>query len=61
MKPKVDQNLCIACGTCQGLCPEVFKVEEKATVIEGVDYAQHEEKIKQAVDSCPVQAISIEE
>ena len=33
-KPKVNQELCIGCGTCEALCPEMFKVENgKSQVI----------------------------
>ena len=36
---------CIACGSSEVNCPEVFKVKDKgATVIEGVDYSGLEEK-----------------
>ena len=28
MKPVVNDS-CIACGTCEGVCPEVFKVQDK--------------------------------
>ena len=48
---------CTACGLCQDICPEVFKLEDLATVIEGVNYADYEEQIKDAVDSCPVEVI----
>ena len=37
---------CISCGTSEDNCPEVFKVKEVATVIEGVNYSEFEEKIK---------------
>jgi len=42
-------------------CPEVFKVKEVATVIEGVDYSAFEEKIKEAAKGCPVDVIKYEE
>jgi ferredoxin len=32
-------------------------VEDVATVIEGVNYADYEEKIKEAAESCPVEVI----
>jgi len=48
---------CTACGLCQDICPEVFKVEETAIVNEGVNYADYEEKIKEAAESCPVEVI----
>ena len=58
----VDQEACIGCGTCEGLCPEVFELDEslgKSQVIlpEGGD----EECIEDAIASCPVSAISWEE
>ena len=63
MKPIVNDS-CIACGTCEALCPEVFKVAEVdgkmiATVLEA-DYAALESKIDEAIAACPVQAISKE-
>lgn len=63
MKPKVNKELCIGCGTCPSICPEVFEMgmEGKAHVKELDNYAEYEEKIKKAVNACPVQAISIEE
>jgi ferredoxin len=62
MKPIINQETCIGCGTCEGICPEVFKLTDgKAQVIELADYATYKDQINQAVDSCPVQAITIEE
>ena len=26
MRPVVDESLCIGCGTCEELCPDVFEV-----------------------------------
>ncbi len=28
MKFKVDQELCIGCGACEGVCPEVFELDD---------------------------------
>ena len=39
---------CISCGMSEDSSPEVFKVKEVATVIEGVDYSAFEEKIREA-------------
>lgn len=52
---------CTACGLCEDICPEVFKVEDLATVISGVDYSAHEQNIKEAADSCPVEVIKYSE
>lgn len=48
---------CTACGLCEGICPEVFVVEDEATVIEGADFSKHEDGIIEAADSCPVEVI----
>ena len=48
---------CTACGLCEEICPEVFKMKDLATVIEGLKYSDYEEKIKEAAKSCPVEVI----
>lgn len=56
----VDQELCIGCGGCVGVAPDYFKLndEGKSEVIK--DYDEADAKlIEEAVDSCPVQAISV--
>ncbi len=64
MKPKVNEN-CIGCGTCEAICPEVFKLEmvgdKMLAVVQKTDYAAHKEKIDESIAACPVQAISWEE
>jgi len=59
MAIKVDQETCIGCGACVSLCPNTFQMSEegKSEVIseEDVDCA------KNAAQSCPVQAITVEE
>lgn len=52
----IDEG-CIACGLCEEICPEVFELKDLATVIEGVNYADYEEQIKEASESCPVEVI----
>jgi len=59
MKPKVDKNLCIGCGACVSICPKVFKLnkDNKSEVLKA-DYEANKDCIKQAIDNCPVCAIS---
>lgn len=59
--PKINQGLCIGCGTCESLCPDCFKIEE-----DGHSHVTEECKddccdLKMVVDSCPVAAISLED
>ena len=59
MKIKIDKNKCIGCGTCILLASKTFKLGEdgKSEVIE--PHGDDEATIKQAIESCPVQAIEI--
>ena len=63
MKPVVNDS-CIACGTCESLCPEVFKVEDRdgkmIAVVQEADYKANKEKIDESISACPVQAIDWE-
>lgn len=59
MKPKIDKDLCIGCGTCVSLCGEVFELndEGKSQVKKGADLKKNSACIKEAVEACPAQAI----
>lgn len=52
---------CSACGLCVDICPEVFKLEDVATTIEGVNLSAYDEKIKEAAESCPIEVIKYNE
>lgn len=51
---------CIACGNCESVCPEVFRVTDRSHVIKGVKYSSFVEEIKEAADACPVSVIKYE-
>lgn len=53
----VNKEKCIGCGACTSICPSTFEMKDgKAQVKEG---AKTDEKcIDEAVESCPVNAIS---
>lgn len=63
MKPIVDEDLCIGCGNCEEECPEVFRLEDDglAHVIMADVPADMYGCARDAADSCPVDAISLEE
>jgi len=54
---------CTGCGLCEEICPEVFELgdREVAIVKPDADLNAYEEEIKEAAESCPVEAIQIEE
>lgn len=51
---------CIACGLCSDICPEVFEMDDLATVKPGVNYSDYKNKVKEAAESCPVEVIKYE-
>ena len=59
MKVWIDEA-CIGCKVCEELCPDVFMVDEKASVSEE-NIEGNEEAILEAVEECPVEAIIIED
>ena len=59
-KPKVNQELCIGCGTCEALCPQIFKVENGKSQVIGDDCEKASCDCNEVMTSCPVSAISKE-
>jgi len=59
MRACVDKDLCIGCGLCEGIEPSVFQMnnENQAEVIADTT-PQTEDAVAEAIDSCPVGAIS---
>lgn len=62
MKVTVDQEVCIGCGMCIDICPEVFKFNEdsKSEVIPEANFEDLKEKAEEAKEVCPVDAIVVE-
>ena len=63
MQVAINEEACIGCGTCSGICPAVFELQAtgKAKVKDGVNLDDNKEKIQEAATSCPTQAISVTE
>ncbi|MBU1127118.1 MAG: ferredoxin [Patescibacteria group bacterium] len=60
LKVQIDENLCIGCGTCVSIASKSFQMEgAKAKAIEPA--GDSDEMARDAVGSCPVKAIKIEE
>ena len=62
MKAFVDQDICIGCGMCEGLCPAVFSIgeDEKAHAMDEEIQEGDLADAESARDSCPVGAITVE-
>jgi len=52
---------CTGCGLCENICPEVFRIDSIAYVIENVNYAKYTSKIKEAAECCPRVVIKYQE
>ena len=57
----IDEDECTGCGLCEDSCPEVFELNDIAEVKEGADFDEFEERIKEAAEDCPSEAIHFEE
>ena len=57
----IDQKKCIGCGTCTVLAPKTFKLGKNGKAEIMNQKGDSETKIKEAISSCPVQAISVKE
>ena len=57
-KPVVDWDLCIGCGSCVELCPEVFELKDDKAYVKASDKCDTC-NCKEAMEICPVEAITI--
>jgi ferredoxin len=55
----VDPHLCIACGLCADICPEVFELGDEYAVIKE-NAAFDAECCQEAADACPTEAITLD-
>jgi ferredoxin len=63
MKVKVDSNSCIGCGACVAVCPNVFDLTDEGYAAAKVSEVAEEDKAScgEAMEGCPVSAISAEQ
>ena len=62
MKAIVDKDLCIACGICEGIVPEVFSLQNEpyAEVLLDPIPEEFQDAVREAAEECSEAAITIE-
>ena len=63
MMLKVNKDLCIGCGACQAVCPEVFEIEDDglaAVIVEEIPEDLKDDSLD-AKEGCPTNAIEDDE
>jgi ferredoxin len=62
MKVRVDDETCVGDETCVEICPEIFEMDGNVAVAKMEEVPQDlETKCKEAAESCPVEAIIVDE
>ena len=65
MRVHVDEDLCVGDETCVEICPEIFELQGDVAVAK-IDEDEEvpeelEDACREAAESCPVEAIIVEE
>jgi ferredoxin len=64
MKATVDKSLCVGCGVCVDICPEVFEMDDdEGVAIAKINPVPPEvaDSCREAADQCPQTGIQIDE
>lgn len=62
MKIRIDKESCVGCGNCVEVCPEVLEMQDDLAVAKITDVPdQLQACCREAADSCPVEAVIIED
>ena len=63
MRAIVDSETCMGCGICETIVPEVFSLGDRDYAVVLIDPipAEFEDTVRDTMDQCPEQAISVED
>ena len=62
MKANVNKETCIGCGLCETICPTVFNMKESVAEVIAEPVPPHAERAcREAVESCPMASITLNE
>jgi len=63
MKTNVDKELCIGCGLCESICPDVYEMndDDKSEVKVNPVPSEFKDCALEAESECPVSAITHED
>ncbi len=62
MKATVNKDVCIGCGACQSIVPDVFEIEDDGlAAVKGEITDENKDDVVDASESCPTGAIKVEE
>ena len=63
MKAKVNPETCASCGVCVDVCPDVFEMNDQNIAVVKINpIPPHlEDKVREAAQGCPPEAIIVEE
>ena len=63
MKVILNRDACIGCGACAAICDSVFEIDETGVskIIKEKVEEDEIDSVKDAIESCPTEAISFEE
>lgn len=59
-KASVNKDMCIGCGLCTSIAPDVFKIGDDGLAEAIAPEASDVDGAMEAESSCPVQAITVE-
>ncbi|HUV72340.1 MAG TPA: ferredoxin [Clostridia bacterium] len=57
-KVKIDKEKCIGCGLCVTIAEKAFKLSDEGKAEVLVVETEEESKVQEAIESCPVGAIT---